>query len=122
MSQVSKKQLAGICALLVVLVFLVFGQTLRNGFVYDDTLYITANPVVQKGVTLHGIIWSLTYGEIGHWHPLTWITHMFDCQFYGLWAGGHHLTNVILHATAVVLLFLVLFQMTGALWRCAFVA
>jgi Flp pilus assembly protein TadD len=116
-------QVPGICALLVTLVFIVFGQTVRHGFVdLDDNYYVYENPIVSRGLSLDGLRWALTFGGIGHWHPLTWVTHMLDCQFYGLWAGGHHLTNVLLHAAAVVLLFLVLLQMTGALWRCAFVA
>src|ERR1700677_206264 len=119
----NSREVITISALLVILVLVVFGQTLGHEFVnYDDDKYIYENPVVLKGLTLNGLGWALSYGEIGHWHPLTWITHMMDCQFFGIWAGGHHLTNVLLHATAVVLLFLVLFQMTGALWRCAFVA
>ncbi len=77
---------------------------------------------LQRGLTLKGAAWALTYGKIGHWHPLTWLTHMADCQVYGLWAGGHHLTNVALHAMAAVLLFLALREMTGSLWRSAFVA
>ena len=79
-------------------------------------------PVVQKGLTWEGFRWALTYGGIGHWHPLTWLSHMLDCQFYGLNAGGHHLTNVLLHTATVILLFLLLRQMTGCLWRSAFVA
>jgi len=116
-------KVGGICILLVVLVFVVFGQTLRNQFInFDDNQYVYENPVVSKGVSLQGLRWALFYGGIGHWHPLTWVTHMLDCQVFGMWAGGHHLTSVVLHATAVVVLFLVLFQMTGAMWRCAFVA
>jgi hypothetical protein len=112
-----------ICVVLMILVFLVFGQTLGHGFVhYDDDTYVYENPIVLKGLSFEGLRWAFTYGEIGHWHPLTWVTHMLDCQFFGLWAGGHHLDNVILHAVAVVMLFLVLFQMTGAVWRCGFVA
>ena len=76
----------------------------------------------KRGLTWKGALWALTYGRIGHWHPLTWLTHMADCQMYGLWAGGHHLTNVALHAATTVLLFLVLRAMTGTLWRSAFVA
>jgi len=116
-------KVAGACALLVMLVFIVFGQTVGDSFVnFDDNLYVYENPVVSRGLSFEGLRWAITYGGIGHWHPLTWVTHMLDCQLYGLWAGGHHLTNVILHASAVVLLFLVLFKMTGAFWRCAFVA
>ena len=63
---------------------LVFGQTLRHEFVnYDDDLYVYENPVVQKGLTWEGFRWALTYGNIGHWHPLTWLSHMLDCQFTG---------------------------------------
>jgi tetratricopeptide (TPR) repeat protein len=101
----------------------VFGQTAGFGFVnYDDNIYVYENPIVQKGLTWQGVRWASTYRGIGHWHPLTWLSHMSDCQVFGLWAGGHHLTNVALHAMATVLLFLVLRSMTGALWRSAFVA
>ncbi len=117
------RQNFAVCVFLVLLVAAVFGQTARFGFVnYDDDKYVYENPVVEKGLTLQGAVWALKYGEIGHWHPLTWLTHMADCQAYGLWAGGHHLTNVALHAAAAVLLFLGLRDMTGKLWRSAFVA
>jgi tetratricopeptide (TPR) repeat protein len=114
---------AVVCGFLLLAVALVFGQTIGHEFVnYDDNRYVYENPVVQKGLTLEGFRWALTYGEIGHWHPLTWFSHMLDCQLYGLHAGGHHLTNVLLHAAASILLFLVLWRMTGFLWRSAFVA
>jgi tetratricopeptide (TPR) repeat protein len=117
------RQVAGVCIVLVLAVLAVFGQTAGFGFVnYDDDFYVFKNPVVAKGLTLKGAVWALTYGKIGHWHPLTWLTHMADCQAYGLWAGGHHLTNVALHAVAAALLFLALREMTGSLWRSAFVA
>ena len=113
----------GVCIFLAAIVWVVFGQTLRYEFVnYDDNQYVTENPVVQKGLTWEGFRWALTYGDIGHWHPLTWLSHMLDCQLYGLQACGHHLTNVLLHIASVILLFLVLRQMTGFLWRSAFVA
>jgi protein O-mannosyl-transferase len=113
----------GVCIFLAVATLLVFGQTLHHGFVnYDDNMYVYKNPVVQKGLTWEGFRWALTYGNIGHWHPLTWLSHMLDCQLYGLQAGGHHLTNLLLHGAAAILLFLVLRRMTGFLWRSAFVA
>jgi len=112
-----------VCLFLALAVLAVFGQTAGFGFVnLDDPMYVYDNPMVQRGLTWKGALWALTYGKIGHWHPLTWLTHMADCQMYGLWAGGHHLTNVALHTAATVLLFLVLRAMTGALWRSAFVA
>jgi protein O-mannosyl-transferase len=113
----------GICILLAAITWLVFGQTLRYDFVdYDDPDYVYKNPEVTKGFTIGGIVWAFTQSHAANWHPLTSISHMLDCQFYGLNAGGHHLTNVALHTAAVLLLFLVLREMTGALWRSAFVA
>jgi len=117
------RQAAGVCIVLVLAVWAVFGQTARFGFVnYDDGRYVYDNPVVEKGLTLKGAFWALTDDKIDHWHPLTWLSHMADCQVYGLWAGGHHLTNVALHAVAAMLLFLALREMSGSLWRSAFVA
>jgi protein O-mannosyl-transferase len=112
-----------ICVFLAVITWLVFGQTLRHDFVdYDDNTYVYANPVVANGVTQRSIGWAFTHSHVRNWHPLTTISHMVDCQLYGLKAGGHHFTNVLLHTVAVLLLFLLLRQMTGALWRSAFVA
>jgi Flp pilus assembly protein TadD len=68
------------------------------------------------------VAWAFTHTHARNWHPLTTISHMLDCQLFGLKAGGHHFNNVLLHSVAVVLLFLVLEKMTGALWRSAFVA
>ncbi|MBN1818519.1 MAG: tetratricopeptide repeat protein [Sedimentisphaerales bacterium] len=114
---------AAICGFLLLAIALVFGQTVGHEFVnYDDDQCVYKNPIVQRGLTLEGFRWAFTYGDIGHWHPLTWLSHMLDCQIYGLQAGGHHLTNVVLHAGTAVLLFLVLWRMTGFLWRSAFVA
>jgi Flp pilus assembly protein TadD len=113
-----------ICVLLGVVIFDVFGQTLGHGFVnYDDTIYVYENPVVTKGLTLEGVGWAFTHFHGGNWHPLTTISHLLDCQVYGLHAWGHHLTNVLLHAATAVLLFLMLRELTGGwVWRCAFVA
>jgi tetratricopeptide (TPR) repeat protein len=113
----------GVCLFLVAITWLVFGQTLRHEFVnYDDDDYVVRNAQVSRGLTLDGIAWSFTHVHSSNWHPLTWISHMLDCQFYGLNPGGHHLSNVLLHAATAILLFLVLRQMTGTLWRSAFVA
>ena len=113
----------GICLLLAVAVFMVFGQTLHHEFVnLDDEDYVYENTEVIRGLTLPGITWALTHSYASNWHPLTWISHMLDCQLYGLNPGGHHLTSVVLHATAAILLFLVLWRMTSALWPSAFVA
>jgi len=113
----------GICLFLAALVWLVFGQTLGHEFVnYDDDVYVSENPAVIHGLNLAGVGWAFTHIVASNWHPVTMLSHMLDCRLYGLHAGGHHLTNVLLHMTAVILLFLVLREMTGAPWRSAFVA
>jgi tetratricopeptide (TPR) repeat protein len=113
----------GICLFLAALVWVVFGQTLGHEFVnYDDDVYVSENPAVIAGLNLAGVGWAFTHIVASNWHPVTMLSHMLDCRLYGLNAGGHHLTNVLLHMTTVILLFLVLREMTGALWRSAFVA
>ena len=102
---------------------MVFGRTLWDDFVnYDDPRYVYQNTRITSGLNISGIVWAFTHIHSENWHPLTTITHMLDCQLYGLKASGHHFTNVFLHTIAVLLLFVVLKQMTGALWRSAFVA
>ena len=127
--QGDKLSVVGVCFFLAALVWLAFGLTIRHAFVnYDDDVYVYQNPYVLAGLTRRGIRWAFAYGKIGHWHPLTWFSHMLDCQLWGLRAGGHHLTNVLLHAAVAILLFLALKQMTGgpgrtgSIWRSAVVA
>ena len=115
--------MVAICIALAGITWTVFGQTLRHDFInYDDDLYVYENPKVVFGLTRPAILWAFTHAHAGTWHPLTSLSHMLDCQVYGLNAGGHHFTNVLLHTLAVVLLFLFLQQVTGAPWRSAFVA
>ena len=113
----------GICAVLAAITWLIFGQTLAHDFVnYDDEVYVYDNAKVAAGLSPHNILWAFTHTVCANWHPLTVISHMLDCQLYGLKPAGHHFTNVLLHTIAVILLFLVLRQMTGGLWRSALVA
>ena len=116
-------QTVGICLSLAVLTWLVFGQTLWHDFInYDDPHYVYENAKITGGLSISGIAWAFTHIHSLNWHPLTTISHMLDCQLYGLKAGWHHFTNVLLHTLAVMLLFLALHRMTGAVWRSAFVA
>jgi len=105
---------------------------LKHGFVeYDDQQYVTDNPRVQAGLTWSGLAWAFGF-YAGNWHPLTWLSYMVDCQIYGANAGGHHLTNVLLHTASTLLLFSVLNRMTNLradasarqanMWRSAAVA
>jgi tetratricopeptide (TPR) repeat protein len=113
----------GVCGLLLLAVGAVFGQTVRHEFVnMDDGLYVSENPHISRGLTASGIAWVFTHSHVGNWHPLTGLSHMVDCQIYGLQAGGHHLTNVLLHAATAVVVFLILWQITGATWPSAMAA
>ena len=112
-----------VSVLLAVIVGIAFGRALDNDFVdYDDQSYVVLNPRVANGLTLDGIQWAFTHVHASNWHPLTTISHILDCQFYGLQPWGHHLTSILLHATAAILLFLALRELTGALWPSVFVA
>ena len=115
--------MVGICVLLGALVWITFVPALHYGFVdYDDHGYVYENPRITSGVTLGSIEWAFTHVHADNWHPLTTLSHMLDCQLYGLQPWGHHFTNVLLQAAAAVLLFLALRSLSGALWRSALVA
>jgi hypothetical protein len=112
-----------VCVFLVLAVLAVFGQTAGFGFVnYDDNLYVYENSQVTRGLSWDGVVWAFTHAECSLYHPLTMISLRLDYQLHGLHAGGYHLANVLIHTASVVLLFLILRRMTGALWRSAFVA
>ena len=101
---------------------LVYRAAAGFGFVnVDDQTYVTANTVVQKGLTWEGLEWAFTSMEGSNWHPLTWLSHMADVSLFGLDAGKHHLVSILIHAVNSVLLFAWLRRATGSLWRSALV-
>src|ERR1035437_8471928 len=118
-----------ICICLVLLTAGVYAPVWHYEFVrYDDGDYITQNQHVVGGFTSQNVVWAFTKFHSDNWHPLTWLSHMLDVQWYGSNPGGHHLTSVVLHSVNAVLLFLVFVGLTGGpsrtgnLWRSAFVA
>jgi protein O-mannosyl-transferase len=116
-------KLVRVSTFLVLLVLLTWLPVLKNEFIFlDDSDYVFANPHVQSGLTWAGTAWAFTSTVGGNWHPVTWLSHMLDCQWYGLRPWGHHLTNVLWHTANTLLLFLALERMTGARRRSFFVA
>ena len=114
---------AFICVVLVGATFGVYHRVLYSDFVnFDDPIYVTENEYVNTGFSWENVRWAFTAGKVSYWHPLTWFSHMLDCELYGLRPGLHHLTNLIIHIANSVLVFLVFMSMTGAVWRSAFVA
>jgi tetratricopeptide (TPR) repeat protein len=112
-----------LCLLLAFVTFAVYVPALRNDFVnYDDADYVTSNPHVQSGLKWENIQWAFTTGHASNWHPITWLSHMLDCQFFGQQASMHHLVSLLFHIANTVLLFLLLRGTTGAVWRSVIVA
>jgi len=112
-----------ICLFLVIAIIAVYWQVRNYPFVnYDDRPYVTQNQYVQDGLTVKSIGWCFTAVHSSNWHPLTWLSHMLDCQIYGMNPGQHHLTNVLFHILNTLLLFFVFKRMTKDLWQSGFVA
>lgn len=112
-----------ICLLLALAIAAVYWPVLKFGFInYDDPDYVSSNPRVQSGLTLENLAWAGQSFHASNWHPLTWLSHMLDCQLYGLKPWGHHLTSVLLHLANTLLLFGLWQRLTGAGWRSALVA
>jgi tetratricopeptide (TPR) repeat protein len=122
-AQVPSPKIKKLLTLLIgALTLALYLPAVRHEFLtYDDQQYVTENPHVQSALTVKGLMWAFGF-HASNWHPLTWISHMLDCQIFGLHAAGHHFTSALLHTTNTVLLFLILSSMTGALWRSAMLA
>ncbi len=113
-----------ICLALASVTFWLYQPVLNHDFVnYDDPGYVKDNSHIAHGISAQSLSWAFSTGYASNWHPVTWISHMLDCQIFGpLNPGGHHLTNVIFHISNTVLLFLLLCRLTSAVWRAAVVA
>ena len=101
----------------------VYAAALTHEFLcYDDPVYVTENLRVQAGLTWPNVVWAFTTSEAEFWHPLTWLSHLFDCSCWGLKPGGHHLTSILFHLANTLLVFVVFRRMTGTFWRSWLVA
>ncbi|MGA2424633.1 MAG: tetratricopeptide repeat protein [Terriglobales bacterium] len=108
---------------LVLGTLLLYGQVVHHEFLdFDDGPYVTQNIHVSTGLNRGNVAWAFTTFQEGNWHPLTWLSHMVDCQLFGLRSGPPHLVNVAMHAANVLLLFWLLQSATGGVWRSFFVA
>jgi tetratricopeptide (TPR) repeat protein len=110
-------------ALLVLATLLLYARVTHHEFLdFDDSPYVTQNIHVSTGLNSGNVVWAFTSFQEANWHPLTWLSHMADCQLFGLSSGPHHFVNVVLHAANVLLLFWLLQRATGAVWRSFLVA
>jgi Flp pilus assembly protein TadD len=112
-----------IATALAIVTLAIYAQVIGHQFItLDDPTYIQENPMVNRGVTLRGLAWALTTFYATNWHPLTWISHMIDCQFFGMNAGHHLLVNALIHVANTLLVFWFLLRTTHARWPSALVA
>jgi hypothetical protein len=112
-----------VCLLLTATVLTVYWPVHHFDFVAcDDNIYVTENHHVREGLSGRNIVWAFTTTDTTNWHPLTWLSLLADSSLYGLYAGGYHLTNVLLHLTNTLLLFFLLRRMTGTTVRSGFAA
>src|ERR1017187_2043584 len=112
-----------LCLLLVAVTLAVYWPVTSYDFLnYDDPAYFSSNPHVQAGLTSDNVVWAFCTGYASNWHPLTWLSLMLDAEFFGKGPAGPHFTNLVFHAVNAVLLFLLLWRLTAATWRSAFVA
>jgi tetratricopeptide (TPR) repeat protein len=108
---------------LAVVTFAMYAQVIGHQFItLDDPTYIQENPMVNRGVTLAGLAWAFMTFHAANWHPLTWISHMIDCQLFGVAAGRHLLVNALIHVANTLLVFWFLLRTTHDRWPSALVA
>jgi tetratricopeptide (TPR) repeat protein len=112
-----------VAVVLVAIILFIYAPVRHYGFLsYDDSVYVSENAQVIRGLTGQGVLWAFTTGHASNWHPMTWLSHMLDVQMYGMNAGRHHFTNLLLHLANALLLFGILYRTTGAWRRSAMVA
>jgi len=120
---IKKKESILVVCILIILTLGIYWPVQHYDFInYDDQDYVSSNYRIQSAINLNSILSTFHDFHSGLWHPVTYISHMIDWQLFGFRAGGHHWTNVILHIFNTVLLFSLFSNLTGAVWRSAFVA
>src|ERR1051325_4610652 len=94
-----------VCLGLALVTLLAYLPVFFHDFItFDDPAYVTSNRIVQTGLTWEGVKWAFSGWHASNWHPLTWLSHMLDCELFGINAGAHHLVNAFFHTTNAVLL------------------
>ncbi len=119
----AKNTVPFICVALLVVTIATFQQVRNNDFVaYDDTVYVTENPYINAGISTQSVVWAFTKPYASTWNPLASLSHMLDCELFGLNPAWHHIVSLLFHAASAILLFVALKGMTERIWPSAFVA
>jgi len=101
-----------ICLLLLI-VFGAFYPSLKCGFVnFDDDNYVVNNTSISSlsVPNLKAIFGSFF---VGHYQPLTILSYLLDYQLFKLNPFGYHLTNLILHSFNSLLVFWLIYLLSG---------
>lgn len=110
------------CVIFGLTIFVYWDAQYHQFFNFDDSVYVTSNYNVKNGFSLANIKWAFGFTDVSYWHPISWLSHMIDCQFFGDRPGAHHMMNIAIHILNAILLFFVLFRMTGSLGKSVFAA
>ncbi len=122
-AKVERKRNIILGMLLICVTFSIYAKIWTHEFIgYDDNKYVTENPYVTNGINKESLFWAVTSTHSSNWHPVTWLSHMMDVEFYGMNAGGHHATSLLLHIGNSLLLFILFSRMTGCIRRSFIVA
>ncbi len=111
-----------LCAIIGLTIFFYWNIQDHQFLNFDDNMYVSSNYHVKNGFSLENIKWAFTFTGLSYWHPLTWLSHMLDCQLFGVKPGPQLLVNLTIHIFNALLLFFIILRMTGAQVKAAFVA
>ena len=120
----SQKTLLCRFTLITILLVAVYGSTFTNRFVWDDLDVIVKNSLLENFTNLPKLfLYEDRTGDglTGYYRPVTYISFLLDRSIWGLNPVGFNITNVILHISAVLLFYRVLFALFKK-ERVAFVA
>ena len=95
-------------ALIVAAALLAYAPVLRAGFIWDDDVFLTENPLIRASDGLYRF-WFTTAPP--DYFPLTSSMLWFEWRLWGPNAAGYHVVNVLLHAASAVLLWRVLLRL-----------
>jgi len=104
-------RLGTLAAVLVLVCFAVYGNTLSHGFVYDDVEQVQQNPWLRDaghiGEILTTNVWQFKGLDSNYYRPMMHLTYLLTYSLFGPAPFGFHLINVLLHSAAclVVLIF-----------------
>lgn len=110
----NKLRLITSVVLVLLIAAIVFSPSLKNGFNYDDDLYLKENSVI-KTFSLRNIEKICTSFFAGNYQPLTILTYLFEYHFFQLNPLGYHVTNLILHLCNCLLALWLVYLLSGRL-------